>query len=301
MVKVPKSYFKGRLCCKCGVDLSEKDHGRRYYDDKKEWDEKSWICEKCYNESEKFKRIEIRDKYYKEKDERLKERRCYICGGSETGKTSDGKPDWRRYKIDKEGSYDRNGYWDRKSHICIKCESMERQKFPDSQNNMMKSISNWRIGELGIYVKNGKGLIGEAIIAKVRNLEIIAIKMDGLRNKIDFSYDDEYGIIQGKVRTFKNGKWNVGNYVNEEIFDYIFLICMDEYWKNIERVYAIPRIELIDRTGFAIVKNPSRPTWYYGYRIDEKHYNDVYHDFIRYLGDKKYFGIEDIKKWLEMN
>lgn len=57
--------------------------------------------------------------------------------------------------------------------------------------------------------------------------------------------------------------------------------------------------ELISRTGFAIVKNPSRITWYPKYRIDEGPYSDTYQNIMEYLRDKKYFGIEDIKKWLK--
>lgn len=43
--------FKGRKCCKCGDDLSDPSrdhHGVKYFDEKEDWDGKSWICNSCY-------------------------------------------------------------------------------------------------------------------------------------------------------------------------------------------------------------------------------------------------------------
>lgn len=72
---------------------------------------------------------------------------------------------------------------------------------------------------------------------------------------------------------------------------------MDENWNNVIRVYAIPIEEIIERSSITIIENPSRVTWYDKYEIDERPYNDYYHELISYVNVKK-FGIEEIKKWL---
>lgn len=36
-----------------------------------------------------------------------------------------------------------------------------------------------------------------------------------------------------------------------------------------------------------------------GYKINENIYNEAYQDIMYYLKDRKYFDIEDIKKWLK--
>src|SRR3989338_9612420 len=105
-----------------------------------------------------------------------------------------GYPDWRRYKYRKEG-------WDGKSYICTRCESKERQRLPDSRNNAIKAIANSRNSLLDIDSNTAKGLIGEAIIAKVRDLEVISIKLDNFRTRFDLSLDSEYDIIQSKLRS----------------------------------------------------------------------------------------------------
>ncbi len=46
-----KNRHKGIRCCKCSKDLSiGKDHGCAYYDEKENWDGKSYVCNGCYVE-----------------------------------------------------------------------------------------------------------------------------------------------------------------------------------------------------------------------------------------------------------
>ncbi len=88
-----QSCLKGRICYRCNIDLSSgighHGHGRRYYDDKKEWDGKSWICEKCYNELEKIKRNKLREQRLNDKIQILDGIKCSICGGGDTVYTKD--------------------------------------------------------------------------------------------------------------------------------------------------------------------------------------------------------------------
>lgn len=62
--------------------------------------------------------------------------------------------------------------------------------------------------------------------------------------------------------------------------DTFFFVCMDRSkpWKNVERVYVIPKDIVIKRSSITIYKNPSRSAWYEDFRIDERPFNDVYHN-----------------------
>mgnify|MGYP003394172791 CR=1 FL=1 len=57
--------------------------------------------------------------------------------------------------------------------------------------------------------ETGKGLIGEAVIAKVRCLDIITIKLDKFNSKFDLSHDQEYYMIQSKIRRPYYGEWSI--------------------------------------------------------------------------------------------
>ena len=36
------------------------------------------------------------------------------------------------------------------------------------------------------------------------------------------------------------------------------------------------------------------------FRVDSTVYNDIYQNLTQFLGDKRFFGIEDIKKWMKL-
>ena len=164
----------------------------------------------------------------------------------------------------------------------------------------MKSVTLCRNDGLSIDVNQGIGLIGEAIVGKIRKLKVISIISDNFKLKFDLSVDPEFGIIQVKTRRLITDKWQV-SFENFN-FDHIILICIDG--KNIERIYVFPKKEMIKRRCIAIYKNPSRSTWYdnskNGYRLDEKLYKESYQSIMSFLGDKKHFGAEDIKKWMSL-
>lgn len=49
-----------------------------------------------------------------------------------------------------------------------------------------------------------------------------------------------------------------------------------------------------------ITENPLYGGWYEKYRIkDIRPYQETYQDLILYLGNKKFFGVKDIKEWLK--
>lgn len=191
---------------------------------------------------------------------------------------------WRKHKCDRE---DCTGY------VCYRCF----MKYdPNSHYNMIKSIANSRSGQLDKYVATGRGLIGEAIIAKVRELEIISIKLDKFNTRFDLSRDTEYGMIQSKFKIPWFADW-YAHFGLDHYFDTLFFQCVSKNMKDVERLYAIPEDELYGITTISVYNGIKSSKWE-KFRIDERPYNECYHSIMLYLKDKRYFGISDIKKWL---
>jgi hypothetical protein len=64
-------------------------------------------------------------------------------------------------------------------------------------------------------------------------------------------------------------------------FDYMILYCTNKDRNTIERVYIIPKSEIIN-TGIAIYKNTTRG-WYNRYRVDEetvRNVDKIYKDIV---------------------
>lgn len=161
------------------------------------------------------------------------------------------------------------------------CDTCFNNYSPDSFNNLLKYINNWRNRNLSRYSAVGKALISQWITAKTFGVRDLNIENDNLRQSIDL-YHPIYYKLDVKVSTLDNkrGAWyfNTGNI---HIFDNIIALCMDQYepWKNVQRVYIIP-INALDKyryiTNIGIIKNPSRGVWYEKFRIDENPFNDTY-------------------------
>lgn len=210
--------------------------------------------------------------------------KCCICGIFEIIQDYR-RLKWATHKCDK---IDCTGY------LCFRCY----QKYdPRSQGSAKKSVTHIRNNQLYKYISSGRGLIGEACIAKVRKLDIISIKFDSYNTRFDLSIDPEHGIIQSKLKVPWYGDW-YAHFGGEHYFDTLFFQCANKSMTNIDRIYAIPEYELHDIKTISIYRKPSKPSKWNEFRIDEKPYNDAYHSLILYLKDKKYFGVEDIKKWL---
>ncbi len=64
------------------------------------------------------------------------------------------------------------------------------------------------------------------------------------------------------------------------MFDNLFAICMDDCWpwKNVEMVYAIPWEVACGNIRFSIYKESFKNEWCEEFRIDEKPFNDTYHN-----------------------
>jgi hypothetical protein len=150
-----------------------------------------------------------------------------------------------------------------------------------------------------MYSKTGKGILITAVVAKVRKLDVLDIKLDYLRNNVDLSDDFEYNAIEVKMATLNYANMWSFSTEREQWYDNIFLVCMDKHqpWKTIEEIYIIPSDVAYKVKSITIYKGSQRSI-YSTFKIDPKPYNDAYHSLMEFLKDKKYLCIEDIKKWL---
>lgn len=164
-------------------------------------------------------------------------------------------------KYDKEGNW--TGEW-----ICRNCRQKE---LADCRNNNLDPRS-----------AHGIGFICEQITCKTRGVDNLNILYDNFNTPIDHNRDPELGIIQtkGAIYNASNRDWCI--YVKreqEKEFNYMIVICMSKDMKNVERVYIFPKKEILKRNSIRIYKNSSRGTYYEKYKVDEKPYNDAYHNF----------------------
>lgn len=221
---------------------------------------------------------------------------CCKCGSDKTYVRPSGRPEWYRH-------YDKEGNWDWKSWLCHKCYMKKQNYLPGSHQNIQRDFARIRIGQLSIDKEKGKSTITEAVVQKARRCKSYNIDTDNFNSEFDLYLDPEYNIIQVKSATYSHiyGWWsfkgvNVGN------ADNVFLVCMDNMWNNVEKMYVVPKETIEKRikhdSGITIAKNPSRISQYFEFEISAKPYNDAYHSLIAFLKNRKYFGIEDIKKWL---
>lgn len=287
MSKIPK----GRKChiCKSDNTYISPDGYPGWY---KDYDNKGnftgeYLCHMCHLEIEKEKNKKIREL-------RLKKRVCCICGNNDTHISNSGTYQWLKYRNEK-------GDWDGKSYMCYWCWGKNYQRNnPDSQHNILRSISNCRTGEYNVDNTNLKGLIGELIITRVHKAKNANIDDDNFKSKFDLIDDYKYGIVQVKTRSLylKKYEWYYDIGIDSE-FDTLFLVCMDENepWNKVSRIYAIPNKELFGKTSVTISLNGIK---WEEFRINEKLYDSTYQDLLSYFKDKK-FDFENIKKWLSID
>lgn len=272
----PKPDHRNTVCCICEsrntyIKPDRESDWRRYKNNRGIWDGKSYQCYNCYFNIGKLR---------VSKHENTK---CCICGSKDTYVRSDGNPHWLK-------DYDNNGKETGK-YLCMTCY----EKSPDSRNGTIKGIAHIRTGQLGVYTQVGEGIIGEVAVMKVRNLKNCNIEYNNFNSRFDLFLDPEYDIIQVKTTISRYGDWNV-KFGDENNFDYIFALCLDRRMRDVERLYAIPEEELYRNKSIKITKNGLK---WRNFRIEEKPYNDAFHGFMSFLNGRNFFGIDDIKKWLE--
>jgi hypothetical protein len=65
--------------------------------------------------------------------------------------------------------------------LCEKCGNRHRQRLPNSQNNIIKSLRDRRIGNLDPNSSAAKGDLFEDITYKTRGIKILSIEEDNYR------------------------------------------------------------------------------------------------------------------------
>lgn len=147
--------------------------------------------------------------------------------------------------------------------------------------NSRNIIRDYKMGNLDPNCSSGKGYIYEQITCKSRGIKNLNIENNNFNSKFDHSIDSEYGIIESKGSIY-NCTYRYWHFDTERYqkFDNMIAYCMNKYMTNIERVYIFPWNEVTIRKSITIYKNPStsRSHWYDEYIIDEKPYNDSFHN-----------------------
>lgn len=229
----------------------------------------------------------------------LEGRKCCECGIDHTHKDSNGVDQWCRY-IDDNKCW--NGKW-----LCFNCDGKRHQKNDcNSQNNLIKSIRKPRINNIKKDSEQGKVVICQAVVAKVCKTEDLNIKTDNYNWHVDM-YNSDYGRINVEYSSFRFGYgWRFNsrrinscktkNENKNDNYDTYVLLCISKDGNDVERVRIIPSSKVRDIWTIGI--NMDDRT-YYIFAVDPGLYNDAYHSVMRYLKDREYFGIDDIKQWMD--
>ena len=94
---------------------------------------------------------------------------CCICGRKDTYIRPYGKVEWMKYK--KNGIWDHKS-WDHKSYVCYWCYGDLYRKRSDSHNNIMKYLTNSRIGNVNRFENQGKGIMVSGLEERLLALKI---------------------------------------------------------------------------------------------------------------------------------
>lgn len=196
-------------------------------------------------------------------------KRCCACGSADTYIGPNLNPQWSKHVCDKKNCT---------RYICHNCWHIYYNNLPDS---VLNANSKWRNGMLDSSSTNGKGFIGQQIVAKAYGVEDCNLKMKNFRFCVDLSKMSKYGYIEVKTATLNkiNDNWGF-NTRRDQKYNTLILVCMDhnEPWKDVMMAYAIPYEEAIKRRQITIVRHPTRYTWYKDFEIDCKLFNDAYHN-----------------------
>lgn len=174
-------------------------------------------------------------------------------------KEYDGKGEW-------------TGNWD-----CTNCY----QKYdPNSMMNVKKSIADSRTGNLSPSSSSGKGGKGEELLCIWKGFVNLNKENDNYNSPIDCKDLVMESYHQVKIAYYNsvNKRWsqNFNNiqYLSIKGFGFksLFLFCVSEDGKKIERVSEISEEDIIVRLGITVAKNscPSRVAWYDQYRLEDK-------------------------------
>lgn len=223
------------------------------------------LTEKYRKEGKSIKKDEL---YVRSKRPRLT-RICCNCDSFDTYIDSRGIEHWYRHKCKKDIC---TGY------VCNKCSRKDYQKNnPNSQHNLIKSVANFRTGNLDQNSATAKAIKSQELACILYGWEDLNKKHDNHKTPLD-CYNPKTGLyhqVQGRYYNSERGYWSFTGFEREwrKIFETLVCFCISEDGQTVERIYKIPLKEIIEneRIGATIVKNNSKGVgWYEEYRVIDK-------------------------------
>lgn len=194
-------------------------------------------------------------------------------------------------EFNKKGEW--TGRW-----FCKKCYSNNRQKSPDSQNNIIKSLRVCRIGSLNTSSEHAKGKRFQTLACRHYGWKDLNDENDNYISSID-CFDPKNGLfyqIQGRLYDDYNRCWNSGGKLERDWykeFSSMVFYCASKDGRTIERIYIFPIEEIRKRKGITIYKNPtgsrggSIEPWCEKYRVTDeielKRSNEIWQQIISTL------------------
>ena len=165
-------------------------------------------------------------------------------------------------------------------------------------------MANIRIGNVAVGCPSYITIISQAVVAKYHRINDLNIKMNNFNYYIDLE-NDEHGKID-----VKGGRLTVNDGYDAWMFHTkrkrkkcictFYLVGFSKNLENIEIICTIPDKDLTTNSSIALYKNTVRSMKYDIHKEDPKPYDDIYQNWIKYLGDRKFIGIEDIIEWSNM-
>lgn len=172
--------------------------------------------------------------------------------------------------------------------------SRYRQKLPDSRNNLIKSMRDHRIGNLDPDCNNALGDDCEELTGRLFEVKILSIEYDKysqlpldhspIPEGVSLMIGEKLVDLSGKIPQTKGRRYNTDRKSWQlaterewyKEFDVVIVYCVSKDRKYIERIYIIPKEEILEIKCIAIYKYDSKGNlyengWYEKYRVkDEK-------------------------------
>lgn len=163
--------------------------------------------------------------------------------------------------------------------ICKRHDSAYRQKLPNSQHNIFKSITNCRTRNQNPNSTQAKGDNSQKLACRLYGWKDLNEESDNYNSPLD-CYDPKTGLyhqVQGRHYIVEHRKWPFGDFEDEwgKIFEDIVCFCFNENRMMIERIYKFPRKEIMERTSLGIYKYDIKENlyvggWYEKYRVKDE-------------------------------
>lgn len=173
-----------------------------------------------------------------------------------------------RRQRDKNG--EETGGW-----TCISCYQKDYNIRPGCGHDLKKSLRNHRTGNLDPKSTQAKGDMGEELLCRWKGFTNLNKKYDNYNSHIDCIDKNTGSYYQAKIAYYDlmYNRWpqnfkNICSSIMEGFrFRSLFLFCISNDGKIVERVYEISEKEIISRQTISIHKIRGISAWHDRYRI----------------------------------